>query len=106
MYMLHGLITLIICLVIGWFDASLVFLPASFYVGREIAQAEERYIKAHDKKRENCPWYCGFLKDAWTEKGMCDWCIPVIVSILCYLFFKFQVYQFIFDFIVNIVKEF
>lgn len=68
------------CLLLGlpW---PVLFWPAAFYAGREHAQAEFRYIKAHGGKRENCPWWCGFAPSAWTAKGLLDFLLPSAVSL-------------------------
>ena len=95
--MFHSLVTFIFCAALGWLDPGFCFIPAGFYFGREIAQAEYRYIQAHGGKRADCPWYCGFLGDAWTEKGMSDWYLPAIVSILCYVVFYFELIQKLFS---------
>lgn len=57
-----------------------IWLAPGFFIGRELAQAEYRYIKTHGGKRANCPWYCGFLPSAWTLKSLLDWVLPLIVS--------------------------
>ena len=76
----HCLVTLLFSFIgIGW-------ITVGFYFGRELAQAEYRYIEKYSGKRSNCPWYCGFYKEAWTLKGLLDWILPltivIIVSIL------------------------
>jgi hypothetical protein len=53
---------------------------AGSFIGREIAQAEYRYIEAHGGKRYSCPWYCGFLPESWTFKSILDWLLPVCVA--------------------------
>jgi len=86
--MIHALITAIVCLIIFIFKlpATLFFLPAAFYLGREIAQAEYRYIEKYcDHKRANMPWYAIFLPKAWTVKGMFDWILPLVVSTIFYI---------------------
>ena len=80
--MIHALATLAFCvpcllLQLPW---PLFFWPASFYLGREVAQAEYRYIEAHGGKRENCPWWCGLAPSAWTAKGLLDCLLPLAVS--------------------------
>jgi hypothetical protein len=73
---IHGLVTLAFCLVgLGW-------IAAVFYTGREFTQAEYRYITDHGGKRNNCPWYCGFLPESWTKKGMLDWLLPLCIATL------------------------
>ena len=91
--MFHCIVTFLFCCCLGWLDPALCFVPAGFYFGREIAQAEERYIKVHGGKRSECPWYCGFLGDAWNEKSMFDWCGPVVISILFFIIYKFDLIE-------------
>lgn len=63
--------------------------PASFYIGREIAQAEYRYIESRCRgHRVAMPWWAVFTIDAWTVKGMLDWILPCVVSAICYLYFS------------------
>ena len=81
--MVHALITAIWCIACILFKLPLVVLlfPSAFYLGREITQAEYRYIEAHGRKRANCPWWCGFMPEAWTLKGLLDWILPLGVSL-------------------------
>ena len=72
----HCLITLAACIV------GLGFYAAAFFIGREHAQAEYRYIEANGGTRSACPWYCGFLPSAWTVKGLLDWILPLAVAIV------------------------
>jgi len=86
--MTHGAITVIFCTLLFFLklSATLFFLPAAFYLGREITQAEYRYIEKYcDHKRKNMPWYAIFLPKAWTVKGIFDWLIPLIISSAFYL---------------------
>jgi len=54
----------------------------SFFIGREIAQAEYRNIEHfYGGKRANMPWYGGFQKQAWTVKGLLDWILPMALTI-------------------------
>ena len=79
--MIHAAITLVFCAIILSFKlpVGLVLIPVAFYIGREHAQAEYRYIEAHGRKRANCPWWCGFMPEAWTMKGVMDFLLPIIV---------------------------
>lgn len=61
---------------------ELGFLVAALFAGRELAQAEYRYIKAHGGKRANCPWWCGFAPSAWDIKSLLDWLLPLATAIL------------------------
>ena len=85
--MIHAIITLIICLVFFIIKVPFVlfFFPVMFYVGREHAQAEYRYISSHGDKRANCPLWCGFLPSAWTWKGLGDFIFPLLVAIIMYV---------------------
>ena len=80
--MIHALITFVICGTMLLFNLPWIalFWPPFFYLGREIAQAEYRYIEAHGGKRANCPSWCGFIPSAWTLKGLLDWALPMLVS--------------------------
>ena len=82
--MIHAAITLvwcIACIVLGlpW---PVLFWPSAFYLGREHAQAEARYIDAHGGHRADCPWWCGFLPESWTAKSLMDCLLPLAVSIV------------------------
>lgn len=74
-------VTCVICILIGLPWPACLW-PAAFYMGRELAQAEYRYIEAHGKKRANCPWYCGIFLSAWTWKSFFDFVLPWVVGIV------------------------
>jgi len=78
--MIHGLITLAWCIgcVLLGAPCACFFWPAAFYLGREHAQAEYRYIKAHGGKRADCPWWMGFAPSAWDLKSLEDWLLPLV----------------------------
>lgn len=82
--MIHALITLALA-ALAWpfgLHAEAAFLVASFYTGREHAQAEYRTIYTnYGRKRANAPWWCGFERRAWDTKSMVDWVGPLAVSI-------------------------
>ena len=82
--MIHAIITTVIALAVVLLNGqeALCFLPALFYLGREHAQAEQRYIDTHGGYRNKCPWYCGFLPQSWNLKGMLDWILPMAGSSL------------------------
>lgn len=85
--MIHGLITvvwLLFCYITGLNDLYLVL--ACFFIGREIAQAEQRVISQYyGNNRVNARWYRGLEERAWTKKGLMDFVIPWLVT-LCYSF--------------------
>ncbi len=80
--MVHTIITLVWCAgcVFMGAPAPFLFWPVAFYLGREHAQAEYRYIEAHGGHRADCPWWCGFAPSAWTLKGLLDFLLPLAVA--------------------------
>ena len=81
--MIHGFMTvvwLLFCYITGLNDLYLI--PACFFIGREVAQAEQRVISQYyGNKRVNAPWYCGFEERAWTKKALMDFAIPWLVTL-------------------------
>ena len=88
--MIHGIITLVFCIAVLLLKLpiGLVLIPVGFYIGREHAQAEYRYIEAHGKKRANCPWWCGFMPEAWTMKSVMDFLLPIIAVIFTVIIYN------------------
>jgi len=85
--MIHGIISACFCLLfiaigLPW---PCLFWPTAFYIGREVAQAEERWLKANNLKRSLAPWWCGFKPEAWNAKGILDWLLPLFVSLAALL---------------------
>lgn len=81
--MFHALIAFIIAILLVIVHAPMtayLFVPA-FYIGREIAQAEYRYIESHGGCRAACPKFCGFYVSAWTLKSLTDWLLPLMLSL-------------------------
>ena len=64
--MVHALLSLVFCIPAALLGAPwpLLFWPAAFYLGREVAQAEYRYIEAHGGKRAACPAVLSRLRSA------------------------------------------
>lgn len=85
--MIHGLLTAVWSLVCLWVGLPWPFLfwPAAFYLGREFAQAEQRYIDTHGGHRDRCPWWMGFSPSAWTLKGILDWLLPLGVAAVSWI---------------------
>ena len=81
--MIHTLITMALA-ALAWpfgLHAEAAFLVASFYTGREHAQAEYRTIYTnYGRKRANAPWWCGFEPRAWDIKSLLDWLGPLMVA--------------------------
>ena len=85
--MSHGLISLGVCalLLLAGAPWPCLFWPAAFYLGREHAQAEQRYIDTHGGHRDWCPWWMGFSPSAWTAKGLFDWILPLCVAAVSWI---------------------
>lgn len=64
--------------------SELGIMLTAFFFGRELAQAEYRYIEAHGGERYACPWYCGFMLEAWTLKAVFDWFLPLVAACAVY----------------------
>jgi hypothetical protein len=63
------------------------FFAVAYYIGRELAQAEERTIRMHyGGRRENMPLGAGFHKKAWNRKSVLDWVLPLVVFLPTVLF--------------------
>jgi len=56
---------------------------AAFFVGREITQAEYRWIETFGQgRRANMPWWGPFDRRVWTEADQwLDWVAPVLAVI-------------------------
>lgn len=62
-----------------------------FFSGREIAQAEYRWIQEFGSgKRANMPWYGGFDPKVWNLKSISDWAIPVVVVVVIGVIYTFS----------------
>lgn len=60
---------------------GLPLFGAAFFLGREVAQAEYRYIERHGGKRDGVPWWCFLYPEAWTVKAVLDWVGPLMVAL-------------------------
>ncbi len=86
--MIHGLLTAAWCLACLWAGLPWPFLfwPPAFYLGREHAQAEERYMRARDINRAKAPWWMGIAPSAWSLKSLID-CLGPTAAALASMFF-------------------
>ena len=65
--------------------------PGVFYVSREFAQAEYRYIlKFCNGSFSQMPTFAGFDPVVWNTKSFLDWILPVIVSLIFWYGSKFR----------------
>lgn len=78
--MTHAVITFALTLLFGLpFGA----LAVAFFIGREITQAEYRWIERYGQgQRANMPWWGGFSPRAWTYKSVLDAVLPLIVVLV------------------------
>jgi len=66
-----------------------VLFAAGYYIGREMAQAEYRVIQTYyGGKRANMPWYGGFERRAWTQKGVLDFVLPIAATTIVLIIVK------------------
>lgn len=63
-------------------DDYVGFFMIGFWIARETAQAEYRWIQQYGEgKRENMPWWAVFDKRAWnTDSFVNDLLLPVLFS--------------------------
>ena len=82
--MIHGLLTAVWCLACLWAGLPWPFLfwPPAFYLGREFAQAEEKYMRARDLNRAKAPWWMGFAPSAWDLKSLSDVVCPLVSALV------------------------
>lgn len=81
--MIHALIALGFQAAIGiatgnwWIGGAF----ALFYMGREHAQAEYRWIEHYGAgRRANMPWWGGFDPKVWNLKSLTDWLLPLLAT--------------------------
>jgi len=66
-----------------------VLFAAGYYIGREMAQAENRVIQTYyGGKRANMPWYGAFERRAWTQKGILDFVLPIAATTIVLIIVK------------------
>jgi|TARA_R110000803_G_scaffold61535_1_gene121387 hypothetical protein len=87
--MTHIIPALLVQLLLSPFGLWLGALFAmGYYLGREMAQAENRVIQTYyGGKRANMPWWGAFQPRAWNMKAMLDWILPTVtVLTITFLF--------------------
>lgn len=85
--MMHAIITLLTGVFFYQLDLRLegFMFMASFYIGREHAQAEYRWIESFGYgKRRNMPWWGGFDYRVWNAGSLLDWVMPILVFFVAY----------------------
>lgn len=74
--MIHAVIAAAMTFLFGMVGA--VF-AAAFYIGREHAQAEQRWIAAYGNgQRANMPYWGGFDPKVWNLKSLGDCTLPML----------------------------
>ena len=89
--MIHAILALVFCLVVlGFkFPAFVALWPSIFYISREFAQAEYRYILRYcNGSFSNMPTFAGFYPEIWNIKSILDFVLPTVVSIIFYYYIK------------------
>lgn len=82
----HALCTAAIQLLVGWLSGNWWAggaLASSYFIGREVAQAEYRWIEQFGSGlRADMPWHAVFDPRVWqTADQIADWLGPVIVTL-------------------------
>ena len=94
--MIHAFIAFICCVIILLlrFPTWMYSWPAVFYISREFAQAEYRYVLKHlQGSFREMPTFAGFYPEVWNKKSLLDWICPLIVCVL-FLFFAKKIKKF------------
>ncbi|WP_019933844.1 hypothetical protein [Oceanimonas smirnovii] len=83
----HSIITLAALLAAFLFSWQweVALAMAAFWLGREHAQAEYRWLAAHNANRARMPWYAGFLPASWSRDSLIrDLLLPTAAALaLC-----------------------
>ena len=91
--MIHAGLAALFCLLVVLLRAPswLTLWPGVFYVSREFAQAEYRYVLTfcHGSFAE-MPTFAGFLPIVWNQKSMLDWVLPCMVSLVFWYLCKYR----------------
>ena len=75
----HLLITIaamIAAYLLGYSAVIAGALTVAYWLGREMAQAEYRYMSMYKTNRAGAPCCMTLKREAWTVKGVLDWALP------------------------------
>ena len=89
--MIHAILAIIFCIIVLALrlPAFVALFPSVFYISREFAQAEYRYIlKYCGGSFANMPTFAGFYPEIWNVKSILDFVLPTVVSIIFYYYIK------------------
>ena len=84
----HVFITAMVMIAAYLLGYSVVIAGAftvAYWLGREIAQAEERYMAMKRINRAMAPCCMVLKREAWTVKGVLDWVAPLFTVIILIL---------------------
>lgn len=79
----HGLVALLLTILTFYTlgDPWLGALSASgFYFGREVSQAEYKWLYDYREVRANMTWWQGFDVRRWSQDALADFLMPVVAS--------------------------
>ena len=91
--MIHAILSSIFCGCMLYFrrPSWTCLWPAIFYISREFAQAEYRYVIKHcHGSFKTMPTFAGFYPEVWNMKSMLDWIIPLLV---CLIFWEISLHR-------------
>jgi hypothetical protein len=82
----HAIIAAAVQIIIGLFTGKWWAggaLPTGYFIGRELAQAEYRWIEQSDTGlRADMPWHAAFDPQVWqTADQTADWLGPLLVTL-------------------------
>lgn len=86
--MSHMMIALVIQAIGGLITGNYLhpaILVAGFYLGREHAQAEYRFMAKFGITREHMPLWAGFDPQVWTLADVLDWFLPLVTVLTVYI---------------------
>jgi hypothetical protein len=80
--LIHALISVLVQVAVGLLSGDWVIggvVLAAFYVGRELTQAEYRWIEQYGwGLRSNMPWWGAFDRRVWGVKSVLDFVLPAL----------------------------
>jgi hypothetical protein len=65
-----------------------VLFAGGYYLGREMAQAEQRVIEQYYGKRSKLPWYGAFERRAWDQSAILDFVAPIAATTIVLIIVK------------------
>lgn len=82
----HVIIVAVIQLIVGYLTGNYWFgaiFGTAYYLGREVAQAEDRWVKEVSHLYEKALWQKARALDprAWNTKSVLDWVLPMVVTV-------------------------